>query len=117
MFSILIDVDECRSGIHNCSTSEHTVCVDTYGSYVCECAQGYDNVSDLCEGTRLVSHYDVCAVKTSLLTDVDECSYQLLHNCTYKCVNTMGSYYCICEFWYSLGADGKTCEGNLCKLH
>ena len=104
--------------MHNCSSSEHKVCVDTYGSYVCECEQGYESVSDICEGTRLVSHYGICVLlKHWLLTDMNECSYQFLHNCTYMCVNIMGFYYCICEFWHSLGADGKTCEGKLCKLH
>lgn len=50
-----LDVDECQSDMHNCSSSEHKVCVDTYGSYLCECERGYDNVTDICEGTRLMS--------------------------------------------------------------
>ena len=61
---------------------------------------------------------DVCVLwKDRFHTDVVECLYQSLNNCTYICVNTIGSYYCICEFWYSLDADRKTCESKLCKLH
>ena len=59
----------------------------------------------------------MCCENSQLHTDVDECLHHLLNNCTYKCVNTIGSYYCICEFWYSLEADGKSCVGKLCKLH
>lgn len=31
-------------------------------------------------------------------------------NCAQKCVNIPGSYQCICERGYRLGADGVTCE-------
>ena len=60
MFS---DVNECQIGMHNCKSSEHQICVNTDGSYICECGQGYNNVSGVCEGTSLVTYYDVCAVK------------------------------------------------------
>ena len=47
------DVNECENKLHNCFLSEHKVCIDTDGSFLCECKQGYINVSDLCEGILL----------------------------------------------------------------
>lgn len=47
------DVNECENNLHNCILSEHKVCIDTDGSFLCECKQGYINVSDLCEGILL----------------------------------------------------------------
>ena len=34
-------------------------------------------------------------------------------NCTQNCVNTEGSYYCICDNGYELNDDKHTCEGNV----
>lgn len=62
ILTTFIDVDECRRDMHNCSASEHKVCMDTIGSYICKCTQGYDNSSDLCNGTRLVRYYDMCVI-------------------------------------------------------
>ncbi|OCT64266.1 hypothetical protein XELAEV_18045368mg [Xenopus laevis] len=42
-------------------------------------------------------------------SDIDECAYSWLNNCAYGyCVNTIGSYYCVCPTGYTKGA-GNTC--------
>lgn len=41
--------------------------------------------------------------------DIDECNLGIAQ-CAQKCVNIPGSYQCICERGYRLGADGITCE-------
>ena len=37
MFSYFVDIDECSTNIHGCQQ----VCVNTEGSYSCECRDGY----------------------------------------------------------------------------
>lgn len=43
------DVDECKSNILSCNTASDN-CVNTIGSYRCECKDGFRNVSGQCEG-------------------------------------------------------------------
>ena len=50
MFSnIPIDINECRSKEHDCEED----CINTPGSYYCNCKKGYRLKSDMktCEGT------------------------------------------------------------------
>ncbi|CAG5130412.1 unnamed protein product [Candidula unifasciata] len=39
----------------------------------------------------------------------DECATKE-HGCEHNCVNTIGSYYCTCNFTFQLHSDGKRCE-------
>ncbi|KAL7377073.1 hypothetical protein ABVT39_021352 [Epinephelus coioides] len=42
-------------------------------------------------------------------TDVDECSEQ--QPCAHECVNTAGSYRCVCRGGFMLAGDGRSCQG------
>uniref|UniRef100_A0A8D0H2S7 Matrilin 2 n=1 Tax=Sphenodon punctatus TaxID=8508 RepID=A0A8D0H2S7_SPHPU len=82
---------------HMCSIAEHGCdhfCINTPGSYVCKCKQGYILNSD----QRTCSTQDLCAVEK--------------HACEQICVNTPGSYVCQCYDGYELDEDGKKCIGN-----
>ncbi|KAK6173137.1 hypothetical protein SNE40_016652 [Patella caerulea] len=37
----LKDVNECETGLHNCSTEEGFICRDIIGSFACDCKHGY----------------------------------------------------------------------------
>ena len=39
--SIHVDVDECADGTHDCSPITQT-CINTIGSFTCECSSGYE---------------------------------------------------------------------------
>lgn len=45
------------------------------------------------------------------LIDIDEC-YEETDGCQQECINTNGSYYCVCRIGYRLTSDGYSCEGS-----
>lgn len=47
--------------------------------------------------------------------DIDECSRED-DGCDQLCINTFGSYKCMCKDGYYLHHDGKTCLGKNLKL-
>ena len=53
-FPLLLDIDECSTGEHGCDML--ATCVNTDGSYTCNCFPGYsgDGVADVgsCTGTE-----------------------------------------------------------------
>ena len=45
---MLLDIDECSTGEHNCA--ENQQCVNKPGDYQCECVSGYELLNGNCEG-------------------------------------------------------------------
>lgn len=45
---LLLDIDECQSGTHNCDVNAE--CTNSQGSYTCTCKEGYRANGDTCEG-------------------------------------------------------------------
>ncbi|KAJ3614451.1 hypothetical protein NHX12_018023 [Muraenolepis orangiensis] len=87
-----VDVDECATGIAVCP--RYRKCVNTFGSYVCKCDEGFD--------LQYVSGKYQC-------TDVDECSSGHSHCSSYAtCYNTPGSYKCKCKSGF--GGMGHDCK-------
>ncbi|XP_075069947.1 matrilin-2 [Mixophyes fleayi] len=79
---------------HLCSTITHGCdhfCINTPGSYICRCQQGYLLNPD----EKTCSTQDLCATEK--------------HGCEQICVNTLGSYLCQCYDAYELARDGKSC--------
>ncbi|VDN06216.1 unnamed protein product [Thelazia callipaeda] len=111
------DVDECKKFKgHVCSL--HATCENTFGSFRCHCQDGFIIASDArsCEGlskvTDLITTHSSIAnatIPTFDIADIDECRLGIAR-CAQKCINIPGSYQCVCERGYRLGADGITCE-------
>lgn len=91
--TISLDVDECQQSGgetgHYCHS--HTKCVNSFGSYTCECLPGY----------RRLDKFNC--------VELDECTSGK-HSCDSHavCINTLGSYHCQCQEGYS--GDGFKCE-------
>uniref|UniRef100_A0A4W2HIE0 Matrilin 2 n=1 Tax=Bos indicus x Bos taurus TaxID=30522 RepID=A0A4W2HIE0_BOBOX len=80
--------------VHMCSILEHNCahfCINTPGSYVCRCKQGYILNSD----EKTCRTVDYCASEN--------------HGCEHECVNADGSYLCRCPKGFALNPDKKTC--------
>ena len=71
---------------------ENSKCINTLGSYWCECLNGFYNVNSSCY-------------------DINECNLEL-HDCysISSCYNLYGSYACKCDKGFY--GDGKYCDGN-----
>jgi len=80
----LCDKDECKANKNICKAGPMAVCVNTIGSYECNCDYGYyGNGKFAC-------------------LDLNECEIGGLMNmqCNYSvslCTNTIGSYFCTCR--------------------
>ncbi|ELW47439.1 Matrilin-2 [Tupaia chinensis] len=88
--------------VHVCSTLEHNCahfCINTPGSYICRCKQGYILNSD----QKTCRIQDLCATED--------------HACEQLCVNVPGSFVCQCYSGYLLAEDGKSCVAvDYCAL-
>uniref|UniRef100_A0A4W6C0J9 Fibrillin 1 n=1 Tax=Lates calcarifer TaxID=8187 RepID=A0A4W6C0J9_LATCA len=83
-----IDDDECER-----SPCAHGECVNTPGSYICQCPAGFQTTSTRTE-----------------CRDLDECvaNGRICNNG--RCVNTEGSFHCVCNAGFEISADGKNCQ-------
>ncbi|NXN77437.1 MATN4 protein, partial [Bombycilla garrulus] len=87
--------DLCAVENHGCEQ----ICVNTPGSYVCQCYEGYE----------LDANGKSCVV-------VDYCALDT-HGCQHECVNTEDSYYCRCHPGFILNPDKRTCgKPDYCSL-
>lgn len=81
------NINECSENNGGCDQ----ICIDTQGSYACNCETGYNLGPDdhTCE-------------------NIDECSVNN-GGCRNKCLDTPGSYRCECDPGWMLSADGVSC--------
>uniref|UniRef100_A0A8C5UE02 Multiple EGF like domains 6 n=1 Tax=Malurus cyaneus samueli TaxID=2593467 RepID=A0A8C5UE02_9PASS len=121
-------VDECL--VHNGGCQQR--CVNTMGSYYCECQPGFRLHTDgrtclvrnpcadrnggcmhRCHSHRGRARCEChpgyqLAPDGKACQDVNECLTGLAM-CAHQCLNTRGSFKCTCNPGYELGADGKRC--------
>lgn len=84
------DIDECQD-LGSTACGADSECVNTVGSYLCRCADGFEQIQG-----------------SSQCTDLDECR-SVAGLCQHRCRNTWGSYHCHCDPGYTLNADRRTC--------
>ncbi|XP_019630752.1 PREDICTED: kielin/chordin-like protein isoform X25 [Branchiostoma belcheri] len=116
---VCLDIDECDSGTADCDPA--ATCTNTAGSYSCDCNDGYEGDGKTCVatcyppcglGSRCVNGTCLCPpgfVGDACNADVDEC-VMTPGVCEFECMNTIGSYRCVCPAGFSLNPeDQSTC--------
>ena len=94
------------------------MCINTNGSYFCECLEGYELQNEtVCIGKLSIPyccHVNVYSMSFQL--DIDECNEGTnLCDANANCINTNGSYECICNSGYE--GSGRTCNSKLqCEI-
>ncbi|XP_067646329.1 fibrillin-3 [Eurosta solidaginis] len=98
-----IDIDECAYNNGGCAR----LCRNYAGGSECLCADGITPDNGESCVTLCPSGFTVSARDATACVDIDECATPGL--CQYNCVNTNGSYECVCPKGYSL-RNGRDCE-------
>ncbi|KAG7237259.1 hypothetical protein INR49_032592 [Caranx melampygus] len=96
------DINECLTVAGICGEGN---CLNTDGSYSCICPDGYTTIDGRpgCQGTVGTLAPEPCK------EDVDECSKDNV--CIRgECLNTDGSFLCLCETGFKFNADAADCE-------
>ncbi|KAI4882658.1 hypothetical protein NFI96_001503 [Prochilodus magdalenae] len=107
-----IDIDECVR--QPCTNG---TCKNTVGSYNCLCYPGFElMLNNQCTATHTYRLIKLCSY--SDINDIDECSGQYGQLCRNgQCINTAGSFQCLCDEGYELALDGKNCvDVNECII-
>ncbi len=123
MFLISLDINECERASH-CQRGR---CINTMGSYRCECQKGYMLVSGRrCQGMGfhtfhitqllilvLVVLFTFLHSLSLSLSDIDECAVERsLCQPHGVCQNRQGGYVCVCNDGFRLSEDKHSCEGE-----
>ncbi|XP_059158121.1 uncharacterized protein LOC131942326 [Physella acuta] len=122
------DIDECSSLVPPCP---ETSCVNTFGSFYCQCKQGYSFENNTCKDLDecLSSPCDQICTNTqgsfqcscysqgfvyngTKCYDKDECAIKGLNSCDQLCRNTEGGFACECIEGYELNVTTR----NTCFL-
>ncbi|XP_048238235.1 uncharacterized protein LOC124135986 isoform X1 [Haliotis rufescens] len=130
------DIDECSDDTLNLCTNKDT-CTNTPGSYTCRCTAGSrldnngrtcvscdeyhwgESCSNNCDceplGTKRCDKVKGCVCNQGWTgdkcqDDVDECTSTATCLAISDCLNTPGSYRCICRTGYGLSANASACE-------
>lgn len=115
------DLDECATGNHLCQQN----CINTQGSYTCGCQEGYTQDGDACHGlSRWRDVKILCSFDSFLMLirnlyrsfpDINECDQSGTCPKPGTCINTLGSFRCICPRGFKLDQSGRFCiDQNEC---
>lgn len=104
-----VDINECEGS----PCSENGECLNTNGSFICACGEGYTGDGIICEGCYLL--YLLSTLTVFCGPDIDECMIEMCFNNT-TCSNTIGNFSCICNAGYAMTELNKCTGTKIRKL-
>ena len=96
------DYNECTENKNICVGA--TTCVNTLGSYYCQCSLGFVYDNEINDG-RTCKNLNECKV------NADKCSEHQ------KCIDTMGTYECVCDAGYMSDGLSGCRDSNECLMN
>jgi len=94
-----INIDECAQEEYPCGDVDNSFCVNTEGSFVCGCQDGY----------KLAKNRRKC-------NDINECRRGSPCGANSSCVNLPGTFNCACDNGYKPSTNGLFCrDRNECN--
>lgn len=124
-FCLCPDIDECASAG---ACQAERVCVNTIGSFRCDCPPGYRTagLGRQCRGewalieafpsfTRVKVQMPHWKYSSSVSADINECLEADFCFSGGECVNTAGSYTCVCSQGFTLSDNRTACLGESVK--
>lgn len=116
------DTDECSIG-NPCGNG---TCTNVVGGFECSCQEGFEPGPMMtCEGQpanwpqplalaaplQCAASFENVPFVSCEIPDINECSQNPLL-CAFRCMNTFGSYECMCPAGYVLRDDQRMCRGE-----
>lgn len=114
-FSFYLDIDECSTSysyVRRRLCGENAVCVNSPGSYSCQCEEGFSGDGHTCVSMLIFnlrcSHFPgswffSSAVMDQCTENLDQCDINA------RCISSATSFQCVCLDGYE--GDGRTCTG------
>ena len=126
------NINECLLGTHTCRSGA-LQCVDTAGSFNCNCPAGYggDECLNITNCSSICSEYANCEMIGGNYTcscwpgfsgngqscaDIDECSLQGSCHENSSCINVIGNYTCTCSPGYTGDGYWECNDTSVCIL-
>ncbi|XP_042250138.1 putative adhesion G protein-coupled receptor E4P isoform X2 [Thunnus maccoyii] len=109
---ICIDTDECDEFNYIGQCGDNARCLNTVGSYFCQCVDGFRSTK---------GNVNFSAETSEKCKDINECDDSTICGPNAKCSNQIPHYYCTCESGFISGvekfqnSDNVTC-GDICKI-
>ncbi|KAM8841981.1 adhesion G protein-coupled receptor E5-like [Synchiropus picturatus] len=96
------DIDECKEDVEQCGID--AVCINTRGSFYCQCKQGYQNLKGPINFTA----------QDGQCKDLNECLVEGICGQFAACGNLIGSYMCSCISGFTRSHDGNCTDIDEC---
>ena len=95
-------MDECTDGTHNCDDPTRAFCINTDGSYTCECKEEFTGdgthcvmvCSQICLSSLNLASNSICFKKIIIIS-----RHKIARNIVYLLASVFCKYYIVDRFW------------------
>lgn len=97
-----LDTDECSDQVENHNCGNYTQCINTPGSFECQCLLGLFQKQPDFETSKSCTPIDICGAERHL--QKPQCHQEAI------CEDLIGNYTCRCKFGFK--GNGSSCIGE-----